>query len=103
MRIIAKRTLRELWERRPDSEQPLLDWYKTAERADWASPAQVRQRYPDASIIGGSRVAFNIKGNIYRLVTKISYPYRRVYTRFVGTLTRTQFAQTVLDPSHLNA
>ena len=29
---------------------------------------------------------FNIKGNDYRLVVKINYPYRVVYVRFVGTL-----------------
>ena len=38
-----------------------------------------------ASIVGGNRVAFNIKGNDYRLVVKINYPYRVVYIRFVGT------------------
>jgi mRNA interferase HigB len=35
--------------------------------------------------VGGNRVVFNIKGNKYRLVVKISYPYRVVYIRFVGT------------------
>ena len=85
MRVLSRSTLRAFWERHPDAEQPLRDWYKAAERADWASPAQVRQRYPDASIIGGSRVVFNIKGNTYRLVVRISYSYRRVLIRFVGT------------------
>jgi len=33
----------------------------------------------------GDRVVFNIKGNDYRLVVKINYPYRVVYVRFVGT------------------
>ena len=32
-----------------------------------------------------SHQAFNIKGNDYRLVVKINYPYRVVYVRFVGT------------------
>ena len=30
-------------------------------------------------------MVFNIKGNDYRLVVKINYPYRMVYMRFVGT------------------
>jgi len=30
-------------------------------------------------------VVFNLKGNDYRLVVKINYPYRVVYIRFVGT------------------
>ncbi|MFZ2726850.1 MAG: type II toxin-antitoxin system HigB family toxin [Methylococcaceae bacterium] len=32
-----------------------------------------------------NRVVFNIKGNTYRLVVKINYPYRVVYIRFIGT------------------
>ena len=35
--------------------------------------------------MGENRVAFNIKGNDYRLVVKINYPYRVVYVRCVGT------------------
>lgn len=35
--------------------------------------------------MGENRVVFNIKGNDYRLVVQINYPYRVVYVRFVGT------------------
>jgi len=45
----------------------------------------VRARYPSASILRGNRVVFNIKGNDFRLVAYINYPYRTVYIRFVGT------------------
>ena len=54
-------------------------------QADWATPAQVKNHYGDASVLKGSRVVFNICGNKYRLVVKINYPYRVVYVRFVGT------------------
>jgi mRNA interferase HigB len=30
-------------------------------------------------------VLFNIAGNKYRLVVRITYPYRVVYIRFIGT------------------
>jgi mRNA interferase HigB len=36
-------------------------------------------------VLQGNRVVFNIAGNHYRLVTKMNYPYRIVYIRFVGT------------------
>jgi len=39
----------------------------------------------NASIIADNRVIFNIKGNDYRLIVKINYPYRVVYIRFIGT------------------
>ncbi len=85
MRIIAKRTLREFWQRYPDAEEPLLAWYREVEAEDWETPAKVKAKYRNASIIGDNRVVFNIKGNDYRLVVKINYRYRVVYVRFVGT------------------
>ncbi len=85
MRIIAKRALREFWEEHPDAEEPLLAWYREIEKEDWDTPAKIKEKYRSASIIGGNRVVFNIKGNDYRLVVKINYPYRVVYIRFMGT------------------
>lgn len=85
MRVIAKKALRTFWLRHPDAEEPLLAWYREVKHADWHMPAQLKARYPSASIVGDNRVIFNIKGNRYRLVVKINYPYRVVYIRFVGT------------------
>jgi len=85
MRIIAKRTLRDFWERRPDAEEPLLAWYREVEKEDWDQPSQIKEKYRSASFVKGNRVVFNIKGNDYRLVVRINYPYRVVYVRFVGT------------------
>ena len=84
MRIIAKKTLRDFWTRRPDAEDPLLAWYREVEKEDWTKPSQVKDKYRSASFVG-DRVVFNIKGNDYRLVVKINYPHRVVYVRFVGT------------------
>ena len=85
MRIISKRTLRAFWERHTDAKEPLLAWYREVAKEDWDAPARVKQRYRSASIVGGNRVVFNIKGNDYRLVVKINYPARIVYIRFLGT------------------
>ena len=85
MRIIAKKALREFWERHPDAEEPLLAWYREAKQSDWDTPTSLKEKYGSASIVGDNRVIFNIKGNDYRLVVKINYPYRVVYIRFVGT------------------
>jgi mRNA interferase HigB len=85
VRIVAKRSLRAFWEMHPEAEQPLLAWYREVEKEDWDSPAKIKAKYRAASIVGGNRVVFNIKGNDYRLVAKINYPHRVVYIRFVGT------------------
>ncbi len=85
MRIISKKRLREFWKRHPTAEAALRAWFREVEQADWDMPARVKERYRSASIVGDKRVVFNIKGNDYRLVVKINYPYRTVYVRFVGT------------------
>ena len=85
MRIIAKRTLRDFWKKHPAAKDPLLAWYHEAAREDWDPPAKIKARYRNASIVGDNRVVFNIKGNDYRLVVRVKYPYRFIYIRFVGT------------------
>jgi mRNA interferase HigB len=85
VRIVAKSTLREFWAVHPNAEEPLLAWYREVEKEDWSEPAQVKAKYRNASFVKNNRVVFNIKGNDYRLVVKINYPYRIVYVRFVGT------------------
>ena len=85
MRIIAKRTLREFWMLYPDAEQPLMAWYRAAKRADWATPADVKAQYRNASLLGNERVVFNIAGNKYRLIVAINYAFQAIYIRFVGT------------------
>lgn len=85
MRIISKRRLREFWERHANAEEPLLAWYREVVNEDWDSPAKVKDKFRNASMVGDNRVVFNIKGNDYRLVVRINYPGRIVYVRFVGT------------------
>ena len=85
MRVVAKKTLREFWERFPDAEDALKVWFAEAESATWQNPIEIKEKYRSASILKDSRVVFNIGGNKYRLVVKISYKYAVVLIRFIGT------------------
>ena len=87
MRIISRKALRQFWEKREysDAEQPLKSWFREASSADWSGPSAIKAMYRSASIVGNSRVVFNIAGNKYRLVVKVNYRYRVMYIRFVGT------------------
>lgn len=85
MRVIAKRTLREFWQRHPDARGPLEAWHADARAADWAGPQDIKIRFATVSFVGSNRVVFNIGGNKYRLVAQVNYPYRVVYVRFIGT------------------
>lgn len=85
MRVIAKKILREFWEKNPDCEQQLKSWYREAERGEWKNSNEVKKAYPSASILKDNRVVFNIKGNNYRLIVRINFQYQMIWIRFMGT------------------
>ena len=85
MRVIARRTLREFYERHLGSKAALEAWYHETTATAWRTPQDIKSRYPSADILPGNRVVFNIKGNSYRLIVKIHYNTGIVFIRFVGT------------------
>jgi mRNA interferase HigB len=85
LRIIAKKILRDFWEKHSDSEQQLKAWYHEANKSTWLSPNNIKKEYPSASILTDNRVVFNIKGNKYRLIVRINYDYEMIWIRFIGT------------------
>lgn len=85
MRVIAKKILRDFWQKHEDCEQQLKSWFREAQKAEWKNPNEIKTEYPSASILNVNRVIFNIKGNNYRLIVKISYEYEMVWIRFIGT------------------
>ncbi len=85
MRIIARKTLKEYYEKHTDAKGPLESWYHEAKAADWKTPQDIKNFYRSADILPGSRIIFNIKKNTYRLVVHIRYDIGIVFIRFVGT------------------
>jgi mRNA interferase HigB len=89
VRVISLKPLRAFWQRRPDAEQPLRQWYKTATAAKWSDLQDVRRTYPHADGIrtrsGDVLTVFNVCGNKYRLIARIRYDYGLVNVRQVLT------------------
>lgn len=89
MRVISLRLLREFWERHPDAEPWLRQWYKTTTQAAWQSLQEVRCGYPHADGVtakkGDLLTVFNCCGNKYRLIARIRYDYQLVNVRAVLT------------------
>jgi mRNA interferase HigB len=88
VRIIALSTIKAFLARSPayaDAREPLMAWHRAVDKADWATPADLKRDFGTTSILLDGRAVFNIAGNKYRLVVWINYPYRVVYIRFVGT------------------
>lgn len=85
MRVVAKKILREFWEKHSDCEQQLTSWYLEADNGTWKNWNELKNDYPSASILNDNRVRFNIKGNNYRLIAKINFHYQMIWIRFIGT------------------
>ncbi|HSZ85939.1 MAG TPA: type II toxin-antitoxin system HigB family toxin [Puia sp.] len=85
MRVIAKKTLREFWQKHPDCEQQLKAWFQETSNAEWKNTRNIKIEYLSASFLIDNRVVFNIKGNHYRLIVRINYDYQMVWIRFIGT------------------
>jgi mRNA interferase HigB len=91
MRIIAKKAITDFCATNkrkdaPAASKELWAWYALVKQTSWASSADVKAQYRNASVISADRVVFNICGNKYRLVAKVRYRAPGiVWIRFIGT------------------
>lgn len=86
MNVIAKRTLREFWERHPEAQGPLEAWYTLASKATWETPADIKAMFgTNVDFVGDNRVIFDIGGNKYRLILHIAYRFKSALVKFIGT------------------
>ena len=85
MRIIARKVLLDFSKAHPAAKGHLESWWLLVKKANWATPQDVKNALPKASIVANNRVIFNICGGNYRLVVAFNYQYRMGYIRFIGT------------------
>lgn len=88
MRVISKARLREFWERPDcaDAEGALRAWHAHVSHrsVEWQAWGDVKAEFGAASLVGNC-VVFNIRGNRYRLVTRILYASQKVFVLKVMT------------------
>lgn len=85
MNVVSRKTLVEFWTRHPRARAPLAAWFEIARAAEWRTPQDVRADFNSADFLADNRVIFDIGGNNYRLVVRISYRFKQVMVKFVGT------------------
>ena len=83
--IITSRTINEYCQKYPEAAQALRKWYSDFSKAAFDSANELKAAYGNASIVGDNRVVFNIGGKKFRLVVRISYPYKAVMIKWFGT------------------
>jgi mRNA interferase HigB len=84
MRIIKRGALEQFWQTPPGREGNLEAWYGVVRKATWKTPAEMKQVYHNADLVG-RRTVFNIAGNKYRLIARVDYSTQRVFVLYLLT------------------
>jgi mRNA interferase HigB len=84
MNAISFKRIREFSLIHRDAELALRAWFTVAKKARWQNFAELKQVYPAADLVGRYTV-FNIRGNRYRLITRIVYRSQTIFIAAVMT------------------
>ena len=85
MKIIGRETLHEFKNKHSDSSSQIDSWEAEVGNAEWCSSYDIKRRYASASFLKDNHVIFNLKGNRYRLLVKVSYKSKIVLVKKIGT------------------
>ena len=85
MKLLGKQRLDKFVRKHTDARNWIDCWIAEVEAADWQSPQEVKNRYASASILPENVIIFNVKGNHYRLETRVTFQSKIVIVLWVGT------------------
>lgn len=86
MQIVARKTLEAFWRDNPQAEAHLKTWHAMVRKAEWSTPQDVTAQFPTGvDFVGDNRIIFDILNNRFRLVVRVSYRFKTVLIKFVGT------------------
>jgi mRNA interferase HigB len=86
MQVVARRTLKQFWQRHPQAEGPVRAWFATVTKAHWQTSHDVKRQFGSSvDFVADNRVIFDLGGNKYRVVVHVFYRFRRVLVKFIGT------------------
>ena len=86
MQVIALRTLKQFWMVHDQAEAHLRNWHAKASKANWLTPQDIKNEFgASVDFVGDNRVIFDIAGNKFRLIVRVSYLHQRVLVKFIGT------------------
>lgn len=85
MKVIGISKITSFTSKHADARAALSAWIEEAKSVIWETTVDIKTRYPSASFLSDNVVVFNIKGNSYRLVVKVSFESSIVLVQRVGT------------------
>lgn len=85
MRIIARHTLVEFWDRHPETRASLMHWLAVARAADWHNVVEVQGDFSKAKALNGERVRFEVAGGDYRMIVAFDFGRSIAFVKFLGS------------------
>ncbi len=83
--IISRKALNDFAETHPDARDALIAWYAVVRKSEFANFAEVQATFATASWVNPDYVIFNIRGNHYRLITRVNFQFKTVWIKHVLT------------------
>jgi len=85
LEIIGLIKLDEFKQKHTQVKKAVEAWVTEVQNANWQTPQDIKNRYRSADFLSGNRVIFDIKGNAFRLVTRVQFPLQIVMVLWIGT------------------
>lgn len=85
MRVLKVNLIEQYMAKHSGCRASLRAWLTEARAANWKTPADVKARYPKASILSENRVVFDIAGGAFRLLCQVAYQSAVVVVKKIGT------------------
>ncbi len=85
MRVIARHTLVDFWNKHPETKVTQERWYRLVRAAQWTSTDEIQRAVPKSKVISGERVRFEIAGGNYRIVVAFDFRRQAAFMKFIGT------------------
>jgi len=84
VKLVGLDALTRFGEKHERAQSPLRKWRNVVEAAEWRHTADMKKTFRTADVVG-SQTIFNIGGNNYRLVARVSYVLQTVLVQHVLT------------------
>ena len=83
--MVGRERLEKFAGKHADARPQIDAWLCEVEEAKWRTTNDIKAQFPSASLLPENRVVFNLKGNKYRLDTKVGCEGQVVLVMRIGT------------------
>lgn len=85
MRVIARNTIIDFYQKHPGAKTSLEHWYMIAKSAEWATPLEVAASFSKAKVVSADRIRFEVQGGNYRMIVAFDFDRGVAFIKFIGT------------------